>query len=189
MPDLTPWRRPALAVLALSIITAVVLAFMGRVPWCACGSPVPWSWDTWSAHNSQHLLDPYTPSHVLHGVVFFGLVHLVGRGRFPRWGIVVAAALEATWEIAENTEAVIQRYRETTISLDYHGDSIANSMADIVSCCAGYLFAMAVPGWVAAASFVLTEVLLLAWIRDSLILNVIMLVYPLDILKSWQMGE
>lgn len=182
-------RAPLAGVLGVCVVAAGLLTAMGRGPWCKCASPVPWSWDIWSMHNSQHVLDPYTFSHVLHGVVFFGLLHLIARGRWPRARIVVAAAMEAAWELLENTEQVIQHYRETTISLDYHGDSVANSVSDILFCTGGYLFAAAVPGWVAAASFVLTELLLLAWIRDSLVVNVIMLVWPIEAIKTWQSGE
>lgn len=188
MSRLRPWGRPVLGVLAVCAVTAGTLSWMGRVIWCQCGSWVPWSFDTWSLHNSQHLLDPYTFSHVLHGLVFFGAIHLVSRGRLPRWGLVIAAALEGAWELLENSPVIIDRYRENTISLDYTGDSIANSVSDILACSGGYLFALAVPGWVSWASFALTEVLLVAWIRDSLILNVIMLVYPLDVIKTWQGG-
>lgn len=173
----------------VALLTAVVLTWMGRSPWCSCGSPVPWSWDIWSKHNSQHILDPYTFSHVLHGVVFFGGLHLVMRGRWPRVQVVIAALLEAAWEVAENTERVIQHYRETTISLDYFGDSVGNSVADIGFCVLGFLIAAAVPGWVSAVGFALTELMLLAWIRDSLLLNVLMLVYPLEAVKRWQVGE
>jgi hypothetical protein len=137
----------------------------------------------------QHILDPYTFSHVLHGVVFFGGLHLVMRGRWPRVQVVIAALLEAAWEVAENTERVIQHYRETTISLDYFGDSVGNSVADIGFCVLGFLIAAAVPGWVSAVGFALTELMLLAWIRDSLLLNVLMLVYPLEAVKRWQVGE
>ncbi len=186
------WARYRLGfagVVGVCVVSAVVLLWMGRVPWCDCGSPVPWSWDIWSAHNSQHLLDPYTFSHVLHGVLFYPLIWVVLRGRYPALGLVLAALLEAIWEVVENTEAVIQHYRESTISLDYYGDSVGNSMADIVSCAVGYLLAAAVPVWVSAVGFALTELVLLLWIKDSLLLNVLMLVYPLEVVKRWQMGE
>jgi hypothetical protein len=182
------WQRPAAAVLGVCALTAAVLAGMGRVGWCACASWVPWSFDTWSLHNSQHILDPYTFSHVLHGVVFYGLIHVTTRGALGRWGLAVAALLEAAWEVLENSPIIIERYRENTISLDYTGDSIANSVADILFCCSGYLAAMVVPVWASWAGFALTELVLLLWIRDSLLLNVIMLVYPLEVLKTWQAG-
>ena len=176
-------------VIGVCVVTAAVLTGMGRVPWCACGVPVPWSWDIWSAHNSQHLLDPYTFSHVLHGVLFYPLIWLVLRGRYPAVGLIVAAILEAVWEVVENTERVIQHYRESTISLDYYGDSVGNSVADIVSCAAGYLLAAALPAWVSAVGFAVTELVLLLWIKDSLLLNILMLVYPLEAVKNWQLGE
>jgi hypothetical protein len=176
-------------VIAVCVAAAFVLGAMGRVPWCECGSAVPWSWEVWSRHNSQHLLDPYAFSHVLHGILFYPLIWVVLRGRYPALGLVLAAVLEAAWEVLENTERVIQHYRESTISLDYHGDSIANSMADILLCAGGYLIAAAVPVWVAGVGFALTELVLVLWIRDSLLLNILMLVYPLEFVKQWQMGE
>ncbi|MCB9675466.1 MAG: DUF2585 family protein [Alphaproteobacteria bacterium] len=162
---------------------------MGRVPWCKCASWVPWSWDIWSLHNSQHILDPYSFSHALHGVLFYAGIFIVLRGRFPRAGVVLAAAIEAAWEILENTPMVIQHYRETTISLDYYGDSVANSVADIVCCVAGYAIAAVVPVWVSAIGFALTELMLVVWIKDSLLLNIVMLVWPMEAIKQWQMGE
>ncbi|MEZ4320252.1 MAG: DUF2585 family protein [Myxococcota bacterium] len=183
------WRPAILGVLGVCVAAAVALTAMGRVPWCKCASPSPWSWDIWSLHNSQHLLDPYTFSHMLHGVVFYGLLFAVLRGRYPRVAVVIAAGLEAAWELLENTESVIQHYRETTISLDYYGDSVANSVSDILACVAGYALAAAVPWWVSVVGFAVTELMLAAWIKDSLLLNVLMLVYPLDVVKQWQMGE
>lgn len=169
-------------------VTAIVLTFMGRDAWCACNSWNPASFDVWSSHNSQHLLDPYTFSHVLHGVVFFGMLWPLRERIGLGWRATISAALEATWEVAENTNTVIERYRENTASLDYFGDSMLNSMADIVSCLAGFALAASIPWFASVGFFVAVEVVLLLWIKDSLLLNVIMLVYPLEIIKQWQMG-
>ena len=130
-------RRLTVGVMAVCGATAVVLFAMGRGPWCSCGSPVPWSFDTWSRHNSQHLFDAYSLSHMLHGVVFYGALFLVARKLALHWRGILAAGHEALWELAENTDTVIQHYRENTVSLDYYGDSVANSMADIVCCVGG----------------------------------------------------
>lgn len=175
----------------VAAVAAGVLFAMGRVAWCACGSPVPWSWEIWSQHNSQHLLDPYAFTHVLHGVVFAGALFLVLGG--PRrdgspLGIALAALLEAAWEVLENTPMVIDRYRENTASLDYFGDSVANSVADVGWCALGYVIARRV-GWKASlAGFLAVEAVLLLAIRDSLLLNVLMLLWPLDAVRAWQLA-
>ena len=181
------WDRALGASVAVLLATMIALAAMGRSPWCPKGDWLPWSWDIWSAHNSQHLLDPYTFSHVLHGVLFYGALRLLGE----RWAdvrLVLAVALEAAWEIVENTDRVIEHYRETTISLDYFGDALLNSGADVVAMGLGYLVAARVPWWASVLIFVATEVALALWIRDSLLLNVVMLVCPIEAIKAWQMG-
>ncbi len=181
-------RRHTIASAVLFAGTALTLTSMGRRLWCKCGSLSPWSWDIWTEHNSQHLLDPYLFSHVLHGVVFFGLLALVAKSRSLADRLVIAGLLEAAWEVLENTPMVVNKYREATISLDYFGDSVANSMVDIVACMAGFLVAASIPAWASVGGFVAVELALAMWIRDSLILNVIMLIYPLESIKTWQMG-
>jgi hypothetical protein len=161
----------------------------GRVWWCQCGQLNPFSGEIASQHNSQHLFDPYTFTHVLHGILFYALLWLILR----RWfGIaerfVIAIGIEAFWEVIENTSIVIERYRETTISLGYYGDSILNSATDVIACASGYLLAMWLPAWVSALLFVGLETTLLWWIRDSLVLNIIMLISPSEAIKGWQQG-
>jgi len=115
----------ALAVLALLIVLQViVLRWQGRVWWCACHGWAIWVGDTWSSHNSQHVLDPYTFSHILHGVIFCGLIWLCMRKISVVWAFVVSVALEVSWEILENSAFIINRYREATAALGYTGDSI-----------------------------------------------------------------
>jgi hypothetical protein len=169
---------------------AAILAAMGRPWWCRAGDLSLVSWDVWSRHNSQHLVDPYTFTHVLHGVVLYGAAWvLLGRsGASPATRAWLALGFETAWEIFENTDAMIQRYRAVTISLDYYGDSVANSIGDIVACMAGYLGASVLPVWVSAVGFFVIDGLLLLWIRDSLLLNVLMLVHPIDAVRTWQMG-
>lgn len=148
----------------------------------------PWTSDIASAHNSQHLFDPYSLTHVLHGVLLYAAVRaLTGQrlGQRARFTIVLAA--EAMWEIFENTNFVVARYREATMSLDYYGDSILNSLGDIAACAIGYGVAMTLPVWGSGVLIVAIEALLLLWIRDSLLLNVVMLVRPLDAIKDWQL--
>lgn len=172
----------------LLALTAAQLHRQGRVTWCACGGWAPWAGDIWSAHNSQHLFDPYSFTHVLHGLLFYGLLALLCP-RLPfAWRLALVVGLEAGWEILENTAFVIRRYREATIGLGYEGDSIANSLVDIL-CCAGGAFLARRIGWRwSLALFLAVELLLLLWVRDNLTLNVLMLLFPLDPIKAWQMG-
>lgn len=183
--DRRSWR-PVWAGALVVAVSVVVLRAMGRIAWCACGGASPVSLDTWSPHNSQHLFDAYTLSHVLHGVVFYGALRLALGARWPAWRAVGALAIEAAWEVLENTPWVIDRYRAVTVSLDYTGDSIANSVADLASCGVGYAFSRVAPAWASVLAFVATELVMLAWIRDSLLLNVLMLVWPLEAVRAWQ---
>lgn len=159
---------------------------MGRQWWCDCGSPVSWSWDIYSSHNSQHLVDPYSFTHVLHGVLFFGAFYFL-RGRLSKsTRLMTAVIVESCWEILENSPMIIERYRAATISLDYYGDSVANSLSDIVACALGYLFASRVRWWWSLALVLVVELVLLVTIRDCLTLNVVMLLYPIEAIKEWQ---
>ena len=177
---------------ALVVVLAaagLVLHAMGRPWWCQAGDLVPWSGDIWSRHNSQHVVDPYSLTHAMHGLLFYALLSLtLGNvaGTATRAGI--ALGIETTWEIVENTNAMIERYRAATVSLDYYGDSVTNSVGDIVSFVLGYVAAAAIPTWISAASFVAAEALLIVWIRDSLLLNMLMLVHPIEAVKAWQLG-
>jgi Protein of unknown function (DUF2585) len=181
-------RHAAAAALVLAGMAAI-LAALGRAWWCAAGDAGLWSGDVWSRHNSQHLVDPYTFTHVLHGLVFYaGVWLLVPRavGALGRWWI--GFGLEVGWEILENTDALIERYRGTTVSLDYFGDSIANAIGDVLAYVVGWGLAGLLPVWTSVALFAAVEGMLMLWIRDGLLLNVLMLVYPLDALRRWQTG-
>lgn len=182
--------------LAAGVVAIAVIALraMGRVWWCACGAPTIWISDIWSSHCSQHLLDWYTFSHISHGLLFFaGLKALHGflpaawRARFaPGWWFLVAIVLEAGWEVLENTPWVIDRYRAQTASLNYNGDSIWNSLGDILSCATGFFIAWKIGVRWALVVFVAFELLTLYWIRDNLTLNVVMLLHPIEAIKAWQ---
>ena len=187
-------RRIAPATIAIVGITIATLWTMGRRWWCACGSWSPLSLDVWSAHNSQHLLDAYAGSHFQHGMLFCALLWLVlraGRPRAaPRPGLTfaISLALEGAWEILENTPMVIERYRAATASLDYTGDSILNSVSDLAMCALGTVAASRLPRTASLALYLGIEIAMLAWIRDSLTLNVVMLLWPIEAIKQWQAG-
>lgn len=181
-------RLPWILILGVTILAVFLLRMLGRVWWCQAGDYAPWSWEVWSAHNSQHVIDPYTFTHILHGILFFWIASLIFRKMPLAWRLLIAISFESAWEVAENTNAVIQRYREATISLDYYGDSIINSIGDIFSFAFGFWLANKIRFWLSLGFFVLVEIILLFWIKDSLILNIIMLIYPLEWIKRWQTG-
>ena len=181
--------RTALTALALVLVTIAGLRAMGRVWWCSQGDLALGSFDVWSAHNSQHLIDPYFGSHLLHGLLFYAAGHLWLRERCSHaTRALLALGLECGWELLENTSLVIGRYRESTMSLDYNGDSIVNSLGDLAACALGYGLAASVPLAASVAGFVIVEVVMLAWIRDSLLLNVWMLAFSTEAIKRWQAG-
>lgn len=187
--DIKGDRYVAATYLLIVIAAVVILQIQGRVWWCQAGDLAPWSWDIWSTHNSQHIIDPYSFTHVLHGVLEFWLIGLVFRRMPIVWRLALAVFIESSWEVAENSAAVIERYRSATISLDYFGDSIINSIADIACCSMGFLIAYKLRFWRSFALFVVTEILLIIFIRDSLIINIIMLLFPVEAIKTWQMGH
>ena len=168
---------------------AALLWMLGRVWWCQAGDYRPWSFAVLSEHNSQHLIDPYSFTHILHGILEFWLIGLLFRFVPVHWRLVIALFIEGSWEVVENTDYVINRYREATISLNYYGDSILNSLSDITCCGLGFLIAYKIRFWKSLALFLATEAILIAWIRDSLLLNIVMLIYPLDAIKHWQAGQ
>src|SRR5687768_11604814 len=183
-------QNSAASITSLAILFAAIvsLLLLGRVWWCQAGDYSPWSWTVNSRHNSQHIIDPYSFTHILHGILEFWLIGLVFTKMPLAWRFVLAIFIESSWEVVENTNYIINRYREATISLDYYGDSIANSLFDIVCCGVGFAIAYHVRLWWSAAIFFATEAILLILIRDSLLLNLLMLVWPLDAVKQWQMG-
>lgn len=179
--------RPWLAITGILVITAFQLQQQGRIWWCACGHPNPWDSDIWSSHNSQHWFDPYSFTHVLHGMLFCGvLVWLLPKLRLI-WSLTVTITAEGLWEVLENSPFIIQRYREATIGLGYEGDSIANSMADILCCAIGFLLARRIGFRWSVVLFVMTELVLLVTVRDNLTLNILMLTCPIEAIKAWQM--
>ena len=181
------WTDVAIAV-AVVALSAWLLVAMGRPLTYRHGPVRLWSSDVQSDQNSQQLADPYTFTHVTHGVVLFWLVGLVGRSLPAGTRAVLALALECAWEVLENTDLVIQRYRAATVSLGYYGDSVLNSIGDVSAAAIGCALAAWLPVWPLVAGIVIVEAALALWIRDNLTLNVLMLLRPIDAIRRWQMG-
>ena len=170
-------------------VAAGVLYWMGRIPICKCGYVKLWHAGRGDSEISQHLADWYTYSHVLHGIIFYWLLTIVSRGHLSVAArLVIATMIEGAWEVFENTPYIINRYRAQTISRDYFGDSIINSVGDMLAMVVGFLLAARLPAWVTVMLLIVVEATLLWLIRDNLLLNVVMLVYPLEWIKQWQLG-
>jgi hypothetical protein len=181
-------RRTLIASLVVLGLAAGLLLAMGRSPICTCGTVTLWVAERDSATTSQMLADWYSLSHVVHGLLFYAALWLVAR----RWRVetrfLVALAIESGWEVLENTPMVIDRYRETTAALGYTGDSIVNSLSDILMMYAGFLLARRLPLWAAVALLLVLELVPLLVIRDNLFLNVWTLIEPNAAVQAWQAG-
>jgi hypothetical protein len=183
---LTP-RHLAIA-LGVIAVAALVLLFTGRTPICTCGYVKLWQGVVASSDNSQHLSDWYSPSHIIHGFIFFGVLWLIARRYSVGTRLVIATIVESCWEIVENSPFIIDRYREATISLDYYGDSVLNSVSDILCMVFGFYLASKLPVWLTIALALLMELFVGYMIRDNLALNIIMLLWPLKAIRDWQGG-
>ena len=185
MRKFSPW-------LAITMVVAAAvyqLHNLGRMWLCSCGRLRLWVGDTWSPENSQQFLDPYSFTHLLHGLIFCGLFAWMIPRLSSVWRLWFALSLETLWEVVENTDYIIDRYRGLTAAIGYQGDTIVNSIGDILSFGLGFMLARHLGFRRSLAVFLLTEVVLLIWIKDGLILNVIMLTYPIEAIKAWQIGQ
>lgn len=178
---------PVLAIAAAFVAIAILLRFEGRLWICACGSVRAWVGQICSSDNSQHFLDPYSFTHLLHGFLFFWLIAWLASRLRSSWQLVLAVAVEALWEAFENTNFIIDRYRSTTAALGYTGDTIVNSFGDILCCLVGFLIAQRLGLRRSIVVFVVLELILILWIRDSLLLEIVMLIASIDAIRAWQM--
>lgn len=180
--------RPApwLAIAGIFGVSVVALRVEGQPWWCACGEPRPWITDVWTSHCSQHLSDPYSVTHLSHGLIFFFALAWAAPRLAMAWRLAIAVGIAALWEVVENSPPVIERYRTATMSLEYLGDSVVNAAGDMLACLAGFFVAHRIGLLFTAGLFVATEAALLALIRDNLTLNVLMLFWPIDAIKAWQ---
>ena len=179
-------RRAALAAILLFVVVGLILWAMGRPPICTCGTVDLWG--QVGPEQSQMLADWYSPSHFIHGLIFYAILWKV----LPHWSLerkfLASMLVEAAWEILENTPLIIDRYREATMALGYSGDTILNSMSDIAMMALGFLAARRLPLWASVALVIGLELLTLVVIRDNLMLNIVMLLAPIDAIRIWQGG-
>ena len=177
----------SLAIVAVFAVTALLLHLEGRLWICSCGRVLIWAGNTCSSDNSQHFFDPYAFTHVLHGFMFFWLLAWLASRLKPNWQLLIAVAAEAAWEVFENTQFIIDRYREETAALGYNGDTVVNSFGDIICCILGFLIARRLGFRRSLLIFIALELILLIWIKDSLLLQILVLIHPSEAIKAWQM--
>jgi hypothetical protein len=175
-------------ILAMLAFAIIYLRFQGRVWWCQRGDWFPISFIVASPHNSQHVFDAYSLSHMLHGLLFYGFFWLFRKRMSFSCRLVAATAVEIGWELLENSPIIINRYRAATISLGYEGDSISNSLGDVLSYLIGFYIAAKVGLKWSIAIFLFVDLAMLWWIRDNLALNILMLLWPIDAIRKWQAG-
>jgi hypothetical protein len=195
---LPPWsilagalRRHVWLIVSMSAVLAAVAAaelLMGRLPLGPDGRFGFWESNIWSSEQSQRVADPYTFSHMIHGMLFYALLWLAARRLPVRARFLGALILEGAWEMLENSPIIINRYREVTISLGYVGDSVLNSLSDVCFAGLGFLYAWKARPWVTLLVIVLMEIGTALWVRDNLTLNIIMLAHPIDAIRDWQMA-
>ena len=176
------------AAVGVCVADAVIELWMGRLPFGPDGRMGLWEGDIWSSAQSQRFADPYTLSHTIHGMLFYAILWLVARRAPVEKRFIGALVLEAAWEVLENSPIIINRYREATIALGYVGDSVFNSVSDVLFAALGFLFAWRVRPWVTVAVILAMEIGTALWMRDNLTLNIVMLLHPIDAIQEWQMA-
>ena len=177
--------------MAIGVLVALTMIFVlraeGRLFFCSCNRFLVWVGDICSSSNSQQLFDPFSFTHILHGFLLFWLISLLFRRMSPGWQVLLAVVSEAAWEVFENTPFVINRYRAETAALGYEGDTIVNSFGDLLCALVGFLIARRLGFWRSVIVFLVVEVILTFAIRDSLLLEILMLISPISAIKQWQM--
>ena len=177
-------------VLAALVVAAVIFSewLMGRSFLGPDHVFALWEGNIWSEGCSQRVADAYSFSHIIHGMAFYGLLWLTARRLSVPWRFFIAVVIESAWEILENSPIIINRYRDATMALGYTGDSFLNSVSDILMMAIGFYLALRLPVWLTVVLVVVMEIGCLLWIRDNLTLNILMLTWPIDAIKEWQMG-
>jgi len=175
-----------ISVVAVLAVVGLTEHFMGRLPLGPDGKFGWWDGNIYSSENSQRVFDAYSLTHIIHGFIIYLVLWVFARRLPAKYRFIAAVILEGAWEILENSPIIINRYREGTISLGYTGDSILNSLSDIVMMSIGFLLAWRFKVWASVLTVIAIEIALLLWVKDNLTLNIIMLIHPIDAIKNWQ---